>query len=399
MTEEFRDSGFTPGFNFDEYIRQSEPSKKEKGKAWATAIGLQQVDGLEPSAYLYETARRNIEGEISIDEANRLVNNYYETRSDFNGEERTEEADKVSARIARILSEKSFRFSPSYLIAIHKELFDGIYRFSGVLRDYDITKKEWVLRGDTVLYGAAFELQSALDYDFEQERRFSYKDLTPRETVSHIAFFVSRLWQIHPFAEGNTRTTAVFTVKYLRTLGFEVHNGPFEKNSYYFRNALVRANYTDLNKGIRETPVFLENFFDNLLFDRHHELKNRYLHIDYKKNPQSVEDLSVHYGNSHRFPQSKKNSANDSANDSVNDSANDSANDSVNDSVKLTAGQQAILNRIKDHPFITQSELAQQTGLSVSTVIRQMKKLQAAGLLRRVGADKNGYWQAEENRL
>lgn len=390
MTEEFRDSGFTPGFNFDEYIRQSEPSKKEKGKAWATAIGLQQVDGLEPSAYLYETARRNIEGEISIDEANRLVNNYYETRSDLNGEERTEEADKVSARIARILSEKSFRFSPSYLIAIHKELFDGIYRFSGVLRDYDITKKEWVLRGDTVLYGAAFELQSALDYDFEQERRFSYKDLTPRETVSHIAFFVSRLWQIHPFAEGNTRTTAVFTVKYLRTLGFEVHNGPFEKNSYYFRNALVRANYTNLNKGIRETPVFLENFFDNLLFDRHHELKNRYLHIDCKKNPQSVEDLSVHYGNSHRFPPSKKNSANDSVNDSVNDSANDSA--------KLTAGQQAILNRIKDNPFITQSELAQQTGLSVSTVIRQMKKLQAAGLLRRVGADKNGYWQAEENR-
>ena len=386
MTEEFRDSGFTPSFNFDEYIRQSEPSKKEKGKAWATAIGLQQVDGLEPSAYLYETARRNIEGEISIDEANRLVNNYYETRSDFNSEERTEEADKVSARIARILSEKSFRFSPSYLIAIHKELFDGIYRFSGVLRDYDITKKEWVLRGDTVLYGAAFELRSALDYDFEQERRFSYKDLTPRETVSHIAFFVSRLWQIHPFAEGNTRTTAVFTVKYLRTLGFEVHNGPFEKNSYYFRNALVRANYTNLNKGIRETPVFLENFFDNLLFDRHHELKNRYLHIDYKKNPQSVEDLSVHYGNSHRFPQSKKNSA------------NDSVNDSANDSVKSTAGQQAILNRIKDNPFITQSELAQQTGLSVSTVIRHMKKLQAAGLLRRIGADKNGYWQAEESR-
>ena len=383
MTEEFRDSGFTPGFNFDEYIRQSEPSKKEKGKAWATAIGLQQVDGLEPSAYLYETARRNIEGEISIDEANRLVNNYYETRSDLNGEERTEEADKVSARIARILSEKSFRFSPSYLIAIHKELFDGIYRFSGVLRDYDITKKEWVLRGDTVLYGAAFELRSALDYDFEQERRFRYQGLTPRETVAHIAFFVSRLWQIHPFAEGNTRTTAVFTVKYLRTLGFEVHNGPFEKNSYYFRNALVRANYTNLNKGIRETPVFLENFFDNLLFDRHHELKNRYLHIDCKKNPQSVEDLSVHYGNSHRFPPSKKNSANDSVNDSVNDSA------------KLTSNQQSILNQIKNNPYITQTELAERIGISVSTVIRNMNTLRKVGLLQRVGADKNGCWQVK----
>ena len=260
-------------------FRQSEPSKKEKGKAWATAIGLQQVDGLEPSAYLYETARRNIEGEISIDEANRLVNNYYETRSDLNGEERTEEADKVSARIARILSEKSFRFSPSYLIAIHKELFDGIYRFSGVLRDYDITKKEWVLRGDTVLYGAAFELRSALDYDFEQERRFSYKDLTPRETVSHIAFFVSRLWQIHPFAEGNTRTTAVFFIKYLRTLGFSAANDIFAENAWYFRNALVRANYTNLQKGIHETTEYLEIFLRNLLLNEKNELHNRNLHI------------------------------------------------------------------------------------------------------------------------
>ena len=390
MTEEFRESGFEPGFDFNEYICQSEPSKKEKGKAWATAIGLQQVDGLVPSAYLYETARRSIEGEISIDEANRLIDSYYETSSGFNSGDRTEEADKVSARMARILSEKSFRFSPSYLIAIHKELFDGIYRFAGELRGFDITKKEWVLQGKTVLYGAAFELKAALDYDFEQERRFGYKGLTTSETVRHIAFFVSRLWQIHPFAEGNTRTTAVFTVKYLRTLGFEVSNEPFEKNSRYFRNALVRANYTDLKKGIRENPVFLERFFDNLLFDARHELKSRYLHIACRENPGAAEDGSGGYGPTPRF--------NNRQNNSINDSVNDSANDSVNDSVKLTAGQQAILNRIKDHPFITQSELAQQTGLSVSTVIRQMKKLQTAGLLRRVGADKNGYWQAEESR-
>lgn len=288
MTEELRDSGFDPGFDFEEYIRQAEPSTREKGKAWAAAIGLQQVDGLVPSAYLYETARRNIEGEITINEANRLIDSYYETRSGF--DERTEEADKVSARIARILSEKSFRFSPSYLTALHKELFDGIYRFAGVLRDYDITKKEWVLQGQTVLYGAAFELRSALDYDFEQERQFRYQGLTPRETVAHIAFFVSRLWQIHPFAEGNTRTTAVFTVKYLRTLGFAVSDELFENNSRYFRNALVRSNYTDLKKGIRETPLFLEHFFENLLFGACHELKNRYLHIAYRENPRSVED-------------------------------------------------------------------------------------------------------------
>ena len=375
MTDKLQKSDCMPGFDFDEYIRQVEPSKKEKGNAWAAAIGLQQVDRLVPSPYLYETARRNIEGEISIDEANRLIDSYYERKSSRCAEEeRTEEADKVAARIARILGEKSFRFSPSYLIALHKELFDGIYRFAGVLRDYDITKKEWVLQGDTVLYGASFELKTALEYDFEQERQFSYKNLSSQEIVKHISFFVSRLWQIHPFGEGNTRTTAVFTIKYLRTLGFTVYNEPFERNSWYFRNALVRANYTDLKRGIRETPVFLENFFDNVLFNAQHELKNRYLHIGYTEQTLTVTDNNIKYGQSLQI------------------------NDSVNDSVKLTGNQQCILNQIKKNPYSTQNELAEQAGISVSTVIRTMKKLQQAGLLRRVGADKNGYWKVQEER-
>ena len=267
--------------DFEEYIRNSEPAKKEKTYAWSTAIGLQQVDGLTPSKYLFETAKRNIDGEISVAEATSIIDSYYESKvhRSNDDDERTEEADKVSSRIAQILSEKSFNFSPSYLIALHGRLFSGIFKFAGKIRDYDISKKEWVLDGDSVMYGAAFELKAALDYDFEQERHFSYKNLTLEETVKHITFFVSRLWQIHAFGEGNTRTTAVFTIKYLRSLGFNADNRIFAENSWYFRNALVRANYNNLQKGIHENPEFLEKFFRNLLLGEHNELKNRFLHI------------------------------------------------------------------------------------------------------------------------
>lgn len=269
--------------DFDEYIRHAEPSKQEKSSAWSTAIGLQQVDGLTPSKYLFDTARRNIDGDITIDEAQKLINSYYESKTERNNDDDdAEEADKVSARIAKILSEKSFNFSPSYLIAIHGKLFQGIYKFAGKIRDYDISKKEWVLNGASVMYGAAFELKMALDYDFEQERNFVYGGLSMDQIVEHLAYFVSRLWQIHAFGEGNTRTTAVFTIKYLRSMGFNVSNDIFAKNSWYFRNALVRANYVNLQKGIDKNPEFLEKFFRNMLMGEHNELKNRFMHLNFK---------------------------------------------------------------------------------------------------------------------
>lgn len=268
--------------DFEEYIRNVEPSKREKSNAWSAAIGLQQVDGLTPSRYLFETARRNIDGDITIDEAQNLINSYYESRTKRNDDkDDAEEADKVSARIAKILSEKSFNFSPSYLIAIHGKLFQGIYKFAGRIRDYDITKKEWVLNGDTVMYGAAFELKMALDYDFEQERNFIYGGLSMDQIVEHLAYFVSRLWQIHAFGEGNTRTTAVFTIKYLRSMGFKASNDIFAKNSWYFRNALVRANYRNVAKGIEQNSEFLKMFFRNMLMGEHNELKNRFMHVAY----------------------------------------------------------------------------------------------------------------------
>ena len=264
---------------FKEYLRESEPDKRDKGYAWHTAIGLQAVDGLKTSEYLVRTAVRNIEGEISFEEANALLQTYYEDNPSGDADDRSEEADKVSARIAALLSEKAFSFTPNEYLSIHRKLFTGIYPHAGCIRDYNITKKEWVLNGATILYGSATELRATLDYDFSEEKKFSYKNLSMDEIIHHLAFFISRLWQIHVFGEGNTRTTAVFFIKYLRTLGFDVTNDIFAENAWYFRNSLVRANYNDLKNGIHETTEYLELFLRNLLLNENHPLHNRTLHI------------------------------------------------------------------------------------------------------------------------
>lgn len=265
---------------FEEYLKESEPDKANKGYAWSTAIGLQAVDGLKTSEYLIDTAIQNIEGKITMREAQELINSYYEERpAHFSDEERTEEADKVSSRIAGLLSETAFSFSPNEYISIHRKLFMGIYSHAGKIRDYNITKREWVLDGATVMYGSASELLATLEYDFSQEKAFSYKGLSMEEIIHHLAVFISRLWQIHIFEEGNTRTTAVFFIKYLRMLGFTATNDIFAENAWYFRNALVRANYTNLQKGIYETTEYLEVFLRNLLLGERNELHNRNLYI------------------------------------------------------------------------------------------------------------------------
>ena len=233
-----------------EYIKQGELEKKEKAKTWGTAIGLQDVDGLKPSKYLLDTAKEHIEGNIDIDEAKKRINRYYEQSSARNEETKTEEADKVAVRIAEILSEKAFNFAPTELLNIHKRLFTGIYDGAGKYRNYNFTKKEWILNDDTVTYSSYETLKETIEYDFEQEKNFSYKDLSLNESIKHLCKFVSGIWQIHPFCEGNTRTTAVFLIKYLRTFGFDIDDEVFAENSWYFRNALVRANYKNYMKNV-----------------------------------------------------------------------------------------------------------------------------------------------------
>lgn len=264
---------------FEEYIKESEPSKRDKSYTWRTAIGLQAVDGLQTSEYLKSAAVRNIEGEISFEDVDALLHSYYSEAELHTTDDRTEEADKVAARIAALLSERAFSFTPNEYLSIHRRLFAGLYSHAGCLRNYNITKKEWVLNGATVLYGSATELRATLDYDFAEEKKFSYKNLTMDEIIQHLALFVSGLWQIHVFEEGNTRTTAVFFIKYLRTLGFDAQNDIFADNAWYFRNALVRANYNDLKNNIHQTTEYLELFLRNLLLDEKHPLQNRTMHI------------------------------------------------------------------------------------------------------------------------
>lgn len=276
--------------SFDEYLRQGEPSQKESAENWKTAIGLQAVDGLQPSAYLIDVAKRNIEGEITLDETRKLIDSYYQSKTVRTPkDEDEEEADKVSANIAKILASKTFAFNTNGYVSLHRRIFEGVFKHAGEIRQYDISKKEWVLEGDSVNYLNWEDLRRALDWDIEQEKNFSYKGLTDDEKIEHIAKFISGIWQIHAFREGNTRTTAIFTIQYLRSLGYEVNNELFAKHSWYFRNALVRANYRNIQKGIDYSPIYLVRFFRNLLLKDGWVLKNRYLHIrptdDWKEQP------------------------------------------------------------------------------------------------------------------
>lgn len=272
------------------YEKQSEPQRSERSYNWKIAIGLQQVDGLTPSQYLVDTANANVHGKITLDEAEQLITDYYAHKpEDLKPEERTEEADKVSVRITQLLSSKSFHLSPVELISIHGRLFDGIYDFAGKIRNYNITKKEWALKGDTVYYGDYNDIRALLDYDFDREKAFDYSSLALRTAAEHIAKFIADIWQIHAFREGNTRTIAVFVVKYLRAFGYEVTSDTFEQYSFFFRNALVRANYNHHLQGIHATPVYLNRFFGNLLFGEQNELQSRELQID--RSPRTLDSL------------------------------------------------------------------------------------------------------------
>lgn len=344
--------------NFEEYLRQGEPNKAEKAKVWKTAIGLQQVDGLKPSDYLITTAKQNIEGDISFEEVKQRIDRYYEQHPVKDTESRTEEADKVSARIAEILSEQTFTFSPAGYLSIHHRLFQGIYGHAGKMRDYNITKQEWILNGETVLYASALSLKATLEYDFEQEKKFSFKGLSQQEIIEHIAHFISYLWQIHIFGEGNTRTTAIFLIKYLRKLGFkEVNNEMFAEHSWYFRNALVRANYEDLSIGIHKTEIFLVRFLSNLLFGQKYSLKNRDMHVQF------IDTVNVEI-------------------------------DTVN--VEFDTVTDTVFNLIKQNTTITSTEISQQLRISLSTAKRRIKELKETGQIERIGSDKAGHWRIVE---
>ena len=268
--------------DFEAYERVAEPHKREKASVWRTAIGLQDVDGLKVSDYLKQTAIKHIEGDITIDEVREQLRTYYISKTTHDDDDAAkEEADRVAANIAKLLGEKSFSLTALEMLNIHRHLFEGVFRHAGEVRPYDISKKEWILQGDTVIYGRAADIHEALKYDIQQERDFNYSGLSYDQIIAHIVDFTSLLWQNHPFREGNTRATAVFIIKYLRSCGFKVNNDLFADNSWYFRNALVRANYRNPSRNIEPDKSFLTLFFRNLILGELNELKNRYMLIGY----------------------------------------------------------------------------------------------------------------------
>ena len=311
-----------------------------------TGIGLQDVDHLKNSSYFVQESERYLRGEISLDELDEIVNSYYKSKPSVG--DRSEEADKISVRIAKIISEDSFTFTVGQLLAIHGVLFEGILEQAGQLRTYNFSKKEWVLDGASVIYGDYRELEATLQYDFGVEKRFDYSKLSMDEAIEHLAIFIANLWQIHVFEEGNTRTTAVFIIKYLRSLGFDVTNDTFAKNAWYFRNSLVRANYTNLQKGIHEDRSYLIKFLRNLLLGESNLLENKTLHV-----------VPL-------FPASDE------------------------------SRETRLLSLLKDNPTMKTDELAKALGVSLRTTKSIISALKKEGKLSRVDGKKYGHWEVKD---
>lgn len=346
---------------FDEYLIQGEVSQKQRAEHWQIAIGLQAVDRLKPSPYLLDLAKQHIEGAIDLAAAKNRITEYYQTEAGRQLiAERTNEADLVATRIMAILAEDTFAFIPATYAHLHRRLFEGIFPHAGHYRTVNISKREWVLDGESVTYAPYDLLAETIDYDFAQERQFSYQNVPRDEALKHICKFISGLWQIHPFREGNTRTTALFAILYLRRFGFQVSNEPFKAHSWYFRNALVRANYNNYALGITSTTRFLERFFENLIFRGTHELKSRFCHIHWSETKAQ--------------------------------SAISKCKICTLEKPSCTLEEAAVLEFLAQHPEATQKQVAEAIGKSERTVKTLTKTLQEQGLLSRKNGKRNGTW-------
>lgn len=344
---------------FEKYLKIQEPTMRERADNWRTAIGLQAVDQLSVSDFLKQTAQQHIEGHISTDEAEERLKTYYRTKeSRLPDDDEKEEADIVSMNIAKLLDEQSFTFSVAGLAAIHRQIFKGVFKHAGQFRDYDITKKEWVLDGDTVLYGRWQDLQMTLSYDLEQEKHFNYANLTISDSIRHMADFVAGIWQIHPFAEGNSRTTAIFIIKYLRSIGFtQINNELFEKHSWYFRNALVRANYKNVQKAVNPDNSFLVLFFRNLLLNEQTPLHNRDMHVHSNVQSAKMDD------------------------------------EQLSKCRNCTLEEMAVLRIVQQNPCTTQKQIAEQIGKSERTIKTLTVNMVRKGIIVRKNGKRNGYWE------
>lgn len=358
--------------DFSGYFRAEEPALRERADAWATAIGLQKVDGLTPSSFLLETAKDHIAGKITQNQARQRIREYYvalKETSAFNPE--VEEADKVSERIAAIINDGGFEFTPEYFVALHGKLFKGVLSTAGKIRTVNIRKHEWVLKGDSVTYGSADTIKQSLIRDFIDEREFDYGSAVPRKAIAHFARFIAQIWQVHPFGEGNTRTTAVFAIKYLASLGYRASCNMFKDNSWFFRNALVRANYADYQRGVKRDWSYLEAFFRNLLLGENNRMKSRYLLIGLsEEDKRKIEELSERNGENVVSKGGKKKV--------------------VRKGGKKTT--ERLVEMMRENPKITFAEMVAELEISRSAIQKHILRLKDAQIVQRIGPDKGGEW-------
>ena len=259
-----------------EYEEKYKSSNYEKQLQWDMAIGLQEIDNLKPSKYLEKLLEENIEDNLTIEEVEKELREYYiekENKDEINHNEL--ECDFVSVRIVELLNENKFELSVDYLKYVHKFLFQDVYEFAGEFRKKDFSKREIILNNDSVAYGDCKTLIESLEYDISLEKEKNYQEMNIVEVINSITKFSSNIWQVHPFREGNTRTTAVFIEKYLISLGYNVDNSLFKDKSVYFRNALVRSNYFNNSLNIKEDSSYLIKFYENLLLGKNNNLHSK----------------------------------------------------------------------------------------------------------------------------
>lgn len=262
--------------SINEYIEEVKPSNYIKKSQWEMAIGLQEVDNLKPSKHLESLVNNNITGKMTLLEVEQSLKKYYlekDSNNDINANEL--ECDFVSARIVELLQEKKFELSVDYLKYVHKYLFQDVFSFAGEFRKINFSKHEKILNNDSVPYGDYKILEASLNYDISLEKAKNYKEMSIVEVINSMATFSSNIWQVHPFREGNTRTTALFIEKYLISLGYNVDNTLFKNKSVYFRNALVRSNYFNDELDIKEDKQYLIKFYENLLLGKNNNLHSR----------------------------------------------------------------------------------------------------------------------------
>ncbi len=259
-----------------EYTEETKPEGYVKQLEWDMAIGLQEVDNLKPSKYLEKLLEENVNGNLTIKQVEEELREYYiekDEKQELNHNEL--ECDFVSTRIVELLQIDNFELSVDYLKYIHKYLFQDVYEFAGEFRNIDFSKHEKILNNGSVAYGDCKTLKESLEYDISLEREKNYIDMSVVEVINNITKFSSSIWQVHPFREGNTRTTALFIEKYLISLGYEVDNTLFKDKSVYFRNALVRSNYFNNYLNIKEDSSYLVKFYENLLLGKNNNLHSQ----------------------------------------------------------------------------------------------------------------------------